>query len=270
MDVKWPSIHRKKDANDNETYFSDCLFPKTERFCEDENIDDDNELNSDFSQKKEPCESSLKDMCIQSKGYNESFEILYRLICEDIKRELDLQFSQMREQLELKFQDLYEHTESDLEKDLQLQKKDELFHQVYADLKKQQNGLDKVILSPLLKNAIKWYERVQEIVHYYQYKIKSPGARSKKMNYKISNNLLREINNFGEYIIDTLENFDVEVICPQEGEKFDRSLHEAVSKVGTKNITLSETIKKCCAVGFRYTDGKIIQYAKVVVYKLED
>ena len=81
--------------------------------------------------------------------------------------------------------------------------------------------------------------------------------------------LLREFGNFGGYILDTLENFDIEIICPEEGEIFDRSSCEAVSTVATDDAAISGTVQKCVVAGFRYADGKVIQYAKVAVYKCD-
>lgn len=209
--------------------------------------------------------AQLDDTEIQRPQTDEvGVDSLKHLIRSEIKEEFDNQFAVLADQLESQFHTLSSKADSIIDKDSQLQEKDELFQKVYADLKKYQSGLDRVILSPFLKSAIKWYERVQELTRYYE--AKTPLFGCGKDAYC---DLLREFGNFGEYILDTLENFDIEIIRPEEGDVFDRSSSEAVSTVSTDNATMSGTVQKCFVAGFRYADGKVIQYAKVAVYKCD-
>ena len=115
--------------------------------------------------------AQLDDTEIQSPKTDEvDVDGLKHLIRSEIKEEFDNQFAVLADQLESQFHTLSSKADSIIDKDSQLQEKDELFQKVYADLKKYQSGLDRVILSPFLKSAIKWYERVQELTRYYEKK----------------------------------------------------------------------------------------------------
>ncbi len=187
---------------------------------------------------------------------------LRQLIQTELKKEFDNQFTMLGEQLETQFRELCQKADDMRDKDAQLQEKDELFQKVYEDLKKHQSGLDRIILQPFLKSAIKWYERVQELRAFYE--AQTPAYGNARNVYC---DLLREFRNLGEYILDTLENYDIEIIHPEVGSPFDRTSAEAMETVATDDESLAGTVQKCITAGFRYSDGKIIQYAKVAVYK---
>ncbi len=183
---------------------------------------------------------------------------------KELENEISRQFILSADQIEEHFCALRNILTDMSEKEEALQAKDELFRKVYADLKKHQNGIDRVILAPLLKTAIKWYERVRDMYDYY--KVRIPSFGSAKHSYS---DLLREFGNFGDYILSALENFDVELIPVEENTVFDPKTTEALETVSTDDPQKDRCIQKCLAPGFRYTDGKMLQYAKVIVYKYE-
>lgn len=189
-----------------------------------------------------------------------NFEEIRKMIHEDLLE----QFSFSSDQISEEFAKLRSVIDENIDKDKLIDEKEELFRKVYYDLKKYQSGIERSLLAPLLKTAIKWYQRVRDMHRFYEAKAPCFGSGQKAYN-----DLLREFENFGELILDSLENYDVLIIAPEKNTPFDRSIHEAMEAVVTTDSSLNNLIHQCFSVGFRYSDGKIIQYAKVSVYKFE-
>lgn len=67
---------------------------------------------------------------------------------------------------------------------------------------------------------------------------------------------------------DVLSEFKVEVLKDLQGEKFDSNIAEAVAVTFTNNSRLDNIVYKTTKHGFKDAEtGKIIDYAKVIVFK---
>ena len=179
-----------------------------------------------------------------------------------IREEMELQFLNSAEQIEAEFGKLRRVLSDSVDKDKMLEEKDELFRRVYAELKKHQTGFVRDINMPIIKTAIKWYERVSSMHRYY-----SENAPSAKPCQAYLN-LLKEFGNFGDYILDMLANHDIEAILPVPGDHFDPALYAALDAKKCSEAELNNTVAECFTPGFRFSsDGKIIQFAQVSVFK---
>lgn len=179
-----------------------------------------------------------------------------------IKEELNQQFQSSAEQMEAEFRKLRRVLEDSVDKDKMLEEKDELFQRVYAELKKHQSGFIRDINMPFIKTAIKWYERAAGMHRYYTEH--APSGKPCQMY----SNLLKEFGGFGDYILDMLAEHDIEAILPAVGDKFNPALHAALETKSSTNAEQNNTIAECHTPGFRFqTDGKIIQFAQVSVFK---
>lgn len=179
-----------------------------------------------------------------------------------IKEELKQQFESSAEQVEAEFRKLRRVLEDSVDKDKMLEEKDELFQRVYAELKKHQTGFVRDINMPFIKTAIKWYERASGMHRYYNEN--APSGKPCQMY----SSLLKEFGSFGDYILDLLAEHDIEAILPAAGDKFDPALHAALETKSCTNAELNNTIAECYSPGFHFlTDGKIIQFAQVSVFK---
>ena len=84
--------------------------------------------------------AQLDDKATESLTPDDTYEVLKQLIRSEIKEEFDNQFAVLADQLESQFHTLSSKADSIIDKDGQLQEKDELFQKVYTDLKKYQSG----------------------------------------------------------------------------------------------------------------------------------
>lgn len=179
-----------------------------------------------------------------------------------IREEMELQFLNSAEQIEAEFGKLRRVLSDSVDKDKMLEEKDELFRRVYAELKKHQTGFVRDINMPIIKTAIKWYERVSSMHRYYSENAPSANPCQAYLN------LLKEFGNFGDYILDMLANHDIEAILPVQGDLFDPALHAALDAKKCSETELNNTVAECFTPGFRFSsDGKIIQFAQVSVFK---
>ena len=166
------------------------------------------------------------------------------------------------EQIENEFLAIRKLLQENIDKDKMLEDKEILFQKVYAELKKHENGLERSIMQPFLKAAIGWYERVIEMHRYYD--ARKPNILRYK---KVYCDLLHEFECLGDLILDSLENYDVEISFPETGTQFDPSLFKAIEVSETSDPEKNNTIDQCVSPGFHYSDGKIIQYAQVSVFR---
>ena len=181
-----------------------------------------------------------------------------------IREELEVQMLESAEQIEVEFAKLRSLLSESVDKDKMLEEKDELFRRVYAELKKHQGGLERAIITPVLKSAVKWYERVASMCKYYT----ACAPAEEGENRTPYADLLREFSSFGDCILDTLSNHDVEIIDPAVGDAFDPSIHSALEAQPCTEAEKNSTIAEVHSPGFRYSsDGKILQFAKVSVFK---
>ena len=153
-----------------------------------------------------------------------------------------------------------------LEKVETLIDEDKKFNKMHNELDEYRKGVYRKILSPILKNIVAQYSKVNDLYTFYVNKQKEENA-----DYaQLFASLLKEYNNLELGLSDLLYEYDVEIVEPQPGEEFNPKQHRAIKTIPANDAAQDRKIAACVTIGFKdvSANDQIIKYPEVEVFKL--
>lgn len=146
----------------------------------------------------------------------------------------------------------------------ELVRKDTIVQELHSELQKYKAGLNKGIITPILKSLIRCYDRVIECRN-------SAVSMTDDSVDVILKQIDKEYMNLSLYISDMVYDYDIEVIDVKVGDTYEPKKHKAITTLDTDDANKHNTIAEIKKSGF--TDivlGRVLRHCEVVVYKLEN
>lgn len=143
---------------------------------------------------------------------------------------------------------------------------DRKFNKMHEELDNYRKGLYRKLLSPILKNLVVQYAKINDLQTFYE---KKQQEEDKDLTVLFSN-LLKEYQNLKLSLSDLLYDYDIEIVEPQAGEEFNPKLHKALKIVSTDQPDQDRLIAACLTPGFKdmQANEQIVRYPEVEIFKL--
>ena len=140
------------------------------------------------------------------------------------------------------------------------------FNKMHAELDEYRKGLYRKILSPILKNIVTQYSKVNDLYAFYNGKHEEENVDYAQLFVK----LLNEYNNLKLGLSDLLYDYDIEIVEPKTDEEFNPKKHKAIKTIAIDDAEKDGKIAVCVTVGFKdvSANDQIVKYPEVEIFKL--